>query len=1273
MHRFAYAYYQNNQFKVDAYKKPEFKLSVSSKRDKYANGDTIKLKVKGEYYFGGPLAYSEVKVRWYKQQMHYYGGFGSRFKGMHFYPRGTRKLYKEEKHTLNENGELDICYVANFELDHGYIIAEVIAVDKSRREIREEKSFSVSKYDTFLSLQFDKWRYEKGENIKCQISAVSISDSKVEGPVKLKVKMHGEILVDSLIKLNENGIGDFNFKANIIGSVNFIVEYKTKNGKVIKKEHSVRVDSSTSHNYRWDFSKITFDKQIYYTGDTAIVSVQTGADGIRTLCTVEGSRIFNYGIKNLKNNFLTYKVPIKKGMGSQIHFKVTYSGENNMIIRSQSAQVRDRSLFLDVKVDAKKSLEPGETFRGVISVKNHKGIPVKAKFSIALVDEAVFAIAEKLKSDNSYSYYNRHNSYGNDLISEIFKIFPYSQRNRVNDNTSSFKAEYLEVLKGGYLQTLDDLMENYRFTKKGVLSIISGKSEGEKIASADLFGEGGFASGIDAVLSGVGGLKRGSQIVKNKTGGGGIGYGAGIGSGFGGGSGGVDDLIGSLMGGDGSSLNLKKRGSLKNPPRERSDFKDLAYWSASCSTNSSGRAKIKIKMPDDLTQWRLVLIGSDGKIHFIEHNDTLVTKQNVMIKLEAPRSVVNGDSLIITSVVHNYSDTALKADVSFKVKQGSAMLLSNSVKPILIEQGGTERIDWPVKITGTDSLEFYSSIISEKGSDAESRKYPVLYKGIVKRTSSAGVVGYNSNEVNLSLNLPENLKRSSHKITLRCSPTLVGSMFESLEYLTGYPYGCVEQTMSRFLPNLYVQKIMKQMNIKNDSLMEMMPKYTHAGIERLEQLQNSDGSWGWWRSDRGDGRLTALVLYGLQYALNSQIEDEDKTKLKNMLNKGQTAAIRMIKSNNMNLNNKASLIHSVYKSEKYRPMLKKESASLFQKRDSLSTASIAKLLEVTNLYNMQSEKSGFLKMILSRAVKSGDVVYWKGSSRYSWYRQNEETTAQVLKVLVSVIPDNNLIPLTVKWLSRRKKNGYWVSTKTTARVIEAISTYLLKSKELDPNYKAKVLLNGKIIHESGVINKKSITYSDFELIIDTDKLVDTNCLEILINGDGTLYYSLIQQYVEEGDKIRKNDNGISITRSYNELKYLKDEKGNWNIVREPFDGVLTSGEELEVTIKVENSSAGEFMMIEDFFPSGMEYLRKPEKWYNRWCGFWFRGYTHKEARDDRMVFFMTQASQNHTFSYLLRAETPGKYTILPAKGELMYEPEVCGNSESMEIVILDKE
>jgi TonB family protein len=104
-----------------------------------------------------------------------------------------------------------------------------------------------------------------------------------------------------------------------------------------------------------------------------------------------------------------------------------------------------------------------------------------------------------------------------------------------------------------------------RVTQKGVLGIITGKITGKAVASADIFGKGGFASGIDGILQGIGGLKAGGSGGVGRKGISGIGFGTGVGSGFGGGSAssGINDLIGGLLDAENeSSLALMKRWNL---------------------------------------------------------------------------------------------------------------------------------------------------------------------------------------------------------------------------------------------------------------------------------------------------------------------------------------------------------------------------------------------------------------------------------------------------------------------------------------------------------------------------------------------------------------------------------------------------------------------------------------------------------------------------------------------------------------------------------------
>ena len=150
-----------------------------------------------------------------------------------------------------------------------------------------------------------------------------------------------------------------------------------------------------------------------------------------------------------------------------------------------------------------------------------------------------------------------------------------------------------------------------RVEQMGVLGVVSGQIKGRSVASADVFGSGGFSTDVDAVLSGVGGLKSGSEGGTGRTGGqagigygsgfgsgfgesvgngtgrkgeAGIGYGSGYGSGFGGSGGGIDDLLGGLMGGSGG-LDLRRRGELRVTSPD--------FLSAGALTGARSRASIQ--------------------------------------------------------------------------------------------------------------------------------------------------------------------------------------------------------------------------------------------------------------------------------------------------------------------------------------------------------------------------------------------------------------------------------------------------------------------------------------------------------------------------------------------------------------------------------------------------------------------------------------------------------------------------------------------------------
>jgi TonB family protein len=193
-----------------------------------------------------------------------------------------------------------------------------------------------------------------------------------------------------------------------------------------------------------------------------------------------------------------------------------------------------------------------------------------------------------------------------------------------------------------------------RVTQKGVLGIISGKVSGKTVASADIFGKGGFASDIDGILQGVGGLKSGGSGGVGRKGVAGIGFGAGYGSGFGGGGGNVDDIIGGLLGGGGeSSLGLKQ-------PSHRGELKisEPKFVKGGALTGGRSRASIMRVVMQNLAALRYA------------YNKCLREKPGLKGKITCKFAIDEFGKVIFCEVVEStMADSQLETEVVEKIKR----------------------------------------------------------------------------------------------------------------------------------------------------------------------------------------------------------------------------------------------------------------------------------------------------------------------------------------------------------------------------------------------------------------------------------------------------------------------------------------------------------------------------------------------------------------------------------------------------------------------------
>jgi hypothetical protein len=123
---------------------------------------------------------------------------------------------------------------------------------------------------------------------------------------------------------------------------------------------------------------------------------------------------------------------------------------------------------------------------------------------------------------------------------------------------------------------------------------------------------------------------------------------------------------------------------------------------------------------------------------------------------------------------------------------------------------------------------------------------PILPFGVQQNAAGTGVVFSGTGQNQWPFSYPAASDPGSRSLTVTVSPSVAGTVFDALDYLTSYPWGCTEQTMSSFLPDLIVAQAIDRLHIKSPIDRKTLNDEVSAGLERLSSYQHDDGGWGWW-------------------------------------------------------------------------------------------------------------------------------------------------------------------------------------------------------------------------------------------------------------------------------------------------------------------------------------------------------------------------------------------------------------------------------------------
>ena len=699
-------------------------------------------------------------------------------------------------------------------------------------------------------------------------------------------------------------------------------------------------------------------------------------------------------------------------------------------------------------------------------------------------------------------------------------------------------------------------------------------------------------------------------------------------------------------------------------PKIRKAFPDTAFWVADVKTGSDGKAAVKFNFPDSLTTWRTTARGitADSKVGSVV--EKVIVRKNVMVRLVVPRFFRQGDVVTISAIVHNYLPAAKMARVSMEVK--GLQVLEGATRDVNVPSKGDAKLDWRVKADNVLQSSALAKALTDEESDAMELTLPVIPYGVKMSIPRSGSIADLNGETTQEISFPERGQPSGRSLQLDLSPSAAGAIFGALEYLTSYPYGCTEQTMSSFLPDIIVADAIKQLGLKPAMDEAELKKKIEAGLKRLYDFQHDDGGWGWWQTDDSHVFMSTYVLAGLSQAkqVGYEVDPQRLAKAQAWVRHAFDADPKLVPDL------RAYMAYSLALSG---VTDKAVLDSVWEQRSGLSPYGAAMLGLAMDLAK-DSRTAELATIVEQGATVDEQTAQWKLTRDPMLDFDTDaspEATAFAAKFLSKVHPDSPLLPKAAFWLVTHRNEGYWWdSTKQTAFVVYGLTDFLKESGELKPNYSLEVLLNDKLVASRQFKESEAFSPGLVNLRIGPDQLGQTNRVVIRKKGSGRLYWSLRGEYYSDEKKLTNAGSfNLTLAREYFKLSPLR-ENGRVRYKLDPLNGAVQVGDTLAVRLTV-SGSEWKYMMVEDPIPAGTELiehdnlyeLTEKPSWWNWW-------FTRRELHDDRAAFFQTYFSRGaQEYVYLLKVVNPGVFRVSPGKVEPMYQPSYFATSDPLTLEV----
>ncbi|MBI3653564.1 MAG: Ig-like domain-containing protein [Acidobacteria bacterium] len=723
----------------------------------------------------------------------------------------------------------------------------------------------------------------------------------------------------------------------------------------------------------------------------------------------------------------------------------------------------------------------------------------------------------------------------------------------------------------------------------------------------------------------------------------------------------------------------EKDGGTDTPINVRENFNPLAIFAPTVKTDSDGRATVQVKLPDNLTRYRVMAVAVAGGKQFGMNETNLTARLPLMVRPSAPRFLNFGDKFELPVVLQNQTDFPM--DVAVAVRASNAELTDGGGRRVTIPANDRVEVRFPTSAMKAGTARFQIAAASGEWADAAEVSLPVWTPATTEAFATYGEL--DNGAIIQPIKAPSDAIKQYGGLEVTTSSTQLQELTDAVLYLTAYPYECSEQLSSRIMSIAALKDVLTAFKAKDLPSPDAMVAAVKRDIKRLQGMQNGDGGFGFWK--RGDETwpyLSIHVAHALQRAKEKGFDVPD-----DMLNRSKDY-LRNIESkipSYYGIDSRRALIaYALYVRNRLGDKDAARARRLIAEAtlEKLSLEAVGWLLSVlSNEANSRAEVAAMRQHLNNRATEEAATAHFVTSysdSNYLLLHSDRRADGVILEALIQDQPSNDLIPKVVRGLLAHRTEGRWGNTQENAFVLLALDKYFNTYEKVTPDFIARAWLGQTY---AGDTTFKGRSINRFNFNVPMKYLLEQNGAQNLIlskEGAGRLYYRVGMQYAPTSLKLDPADYGFTVERKYEAIDKADDVKrdadGTWRI---------KAGAKVRVKLTMVAQSRRYHVALVDPIPAGLEALNpalavtgsipQDPNGSGAQGGYWWwwrTWYEHQNLRDERVEAFASLLWEGvYNYSYVARATTPGEFVVPPAKAEEMYHPETFGRSGSDRVIV----